>query len=246
MRHAGQRASKELDPNLSKGLNILNGRNAVGYLRFRKDGLGDIGRTQRQQWFLKEFMEKLKTPQAIAKIPDMLDAVTSYVKTDMSFYEISQFAALAKGIDVDKIEFATLPGAPNKKGYISYWILDPDKTQEMINRMIYRDNVKDNDASVDALRTALEEAVKRQMMSDVPYGVLLSGGLDSSIIAAVTAKFAKNRIESGDAEAAWWPRLHSFAIGLEGSPDLIAAKKAADFIGTVHHEVHFTIQEALL
>ena len=107
------------------------------------------------------------------------------------------------------------------------------------------DNVKDNDASVDALRTALEEAVKKQMMSDVPYGVLLSGGLDSSIIAAVTAKFAKNRIESGDAEAAWWPRLHSFAIGLEGSPDLIAAKKAADFIVTVHHEVHFTIQEAL-
>ncbi|MGN0018491.1 MAG: LCP family protein [Candidatus Gastranaerophilaceae bacterium] len=134
-----------LHVNLSKGLNILNGRNAVGYLRFRKDGLGDIGRTQRQQWFLKGFMEKLKTPQAIAKIPDMLDAVTSYVKTDMSFYEISQFAALAKGIDVDKIEFATLPGAPNKKGYISYWILDPDKTQDMINRMIYRDNVKDND-----------------------------------------------------------------------------------------------------
>jgi len=74
---------------------------------------------------------------------------------------------------------------------------------------------------------------------------LLSGGLDSSIIAAVTAKYAKNRIESGDKEVAWWPRLHSFAIGLEGAPDLIAAKKAADYIGTVHHEIHFTIQEAL-
>lgn len=107
------------------------------------------------------------------------------------------------------------------------------------------DNVKDNRTSIDGIREALEAAVKRQMMSDVPYGVLLSGGLDSSIIAAVTAKYAKNRIETEDKEAAWWPRLHSFAIGLEGAPDLIAAQKAADYIGTVHHEVHFTIQEAL-
>lgn len=107
------------------------------------------------------------------------------------------------------------------------------------------DNVKNNESSITKLRTALEEAVKRQLMSDVPYGVLLSGGLDSSIIAAITAKYAQKRIESGDKEEAWWPRLHSFAIGLEGSPDLKAARKAADFIGTVHHEVHFTIQEAL-
>lgn len=107
------------------------------------------------------------------------------------------------------------------------------------------DAVKENDWSVDEVREGLEAAVKRQMMSDVPYGVLLSGGLDSSVIAAITAKFAQNRIESGDTEVAWWPRLHSFAVGLEGSPDLLAARKAAAFIGTVHHEVHFTIQEAL-
>lgn len=107
------------------------------------------------------------------------------------------------------------------------------------------ENVKDSTSSVEAVREGLEAAVKRQMMSDVPYGVLLSGGLDSSVIAAITAKYAKNRIESEGQEAAWWPRLHSFAVGLEGSPDLIAARKAADFIGTVHHEVHFTIQEAL-
>ncbi|MFW5485064.1 MAG: asparagine synthase B [Spirochaetaceae bacterium JB067] len=107
------------------------------------------------------------------------------------------------------------------------------------------DAVKDNTTDISAVRKSLESAVKRQMMSDVPFGVLLSGGLDSSIIAAVMMKFAKNRVESKDQQEAWWPRLHSFAIGLKGSPDLAAARIAADFIGTVHHEVHFTIQEAL-
>ncbi|MDE5897823.1 MAG: asparagine synthase B, partial [Treponemataceae bacterium] len=104
---------------------------------------------------------------------------------------------------------------------------------------------KDAESSIGALRDALEAAVKRQLMSDVPYGVLLSGGLDSSIISAITQKFAARRVESGDEQEAWWPRLHSFAIGLEGSPDLRAARTVADAIGTVHHEIHFTIQEAL-
>ena len=102
-----------------------------------------------------------------------------------------------------------------------------------------------NPAVIEKVRNGLETAVKAQLMSDVPYGVLLSGGLDSSIIAAITQKFSKKRVESDSKESAWWPQLHSFAIGLEGSPDLIAAQKAADYIGTVHHEVHFTIQEAL-
>ncbi|MBW8359898.1 MAG: asparagine synthase B [Weeksellaceae bacterium] len=106
-------------------------------------------------------------------------------------------------------------------------------------------NVKEEDTDIDAIRKSLEAAVHRQLMSDVPYGVLLSGGLDSSIIAAVTAKYARNRIESGDTEEAWYPRLHSFAVGLEGSPDLVAAQKAADHIGSIHHEVHFTVQEGL-
>ena len=131
--------SGNLHVSLSKGLNVLDGYNAVGYLRFRKDGLGDIGRTQRQQFFLKALMEKIQTPQTIAKLPEILDAVSTYVKTDMSFYEISQLAAMGKSLDPDKIEFATLPGAPNKHGYISYWILDPEKTQDMVNKMIYRD-----------------------------------------------------------------------------------------------------------
>jgi asparagine synthase (glutamine-hydrolysing) len=107
------------------------------------------------------------------------------------------------------------------------------------------ENVKNNETEISEIRKGLEEAVHRQLMSDVPYGVLLSGGLDSSVIAAITKKFAAKRIESGDEEQAWYPQLHSFAVGLQGSPDLIAARKAADHIGSVHHEINFTIQEGL-
>jgi asparagine synthase (glutamine-hydrolysing) len=107
------------------------------------------------------------------------------------------------------------------------------------------DAVKDNETSVEGLRNALEDAVKRQLMSDVPYGVLLSGGLDSSIISAVAKKYAAKRIESGSVQDAWWPQLHSFAVGLVGSPDLIAARKVADHIGTVHHEINFTIEQGM-
>lgn len=107
------------------------------------------------------------------------------------------------------------------------------------------DSVKDNPADADELRRALEAAVRRQMMSDVPYGVLLSGGLDSSIISAVAQKYARRRIETGGEEAAWWPRLHSFAVGLRGAPDLEKARLVAEHIGTVHHEINYTIQEGL-
>ena len=107
------------------------------------------------------------------------------------------------------------------------------------------DTVQDNETDIAKLRKGLEDAVYHQLMSDVPYGVLLSGGLDSSVIAAITKKFASRRIESNDEEEAWYPQLHSFAVGLQGSPDLIAAQKAADHIGTIHHEVNFTIQEGI-
>ena len=107
------------------------------------------------------------------------------------------------------------------------------------------ENVKDNETDIKKIREALEAAVHRQLMSDVPYGVLLSGGLDSSITSAIAAKYARKRIESGDTQEAWYPRLHSFAVGLEGSPDLAAAQKAGDYIGSIHHEIHFTVQEGL-
>ena len=105
--------------------------------------------------------------------------------------------------------------------------------------------VKENQTSIDELHDALEAAVHRQLMSDVPYGVLLSGGLDSSVTSAIAKKYAEKRIESDDQQAAWWPQLHSFSVGLKGSPDLAAAQLVADHIGTVHHEIEFTIQEGL-
>ena len=107
------------------------------------------------------------------------------------------------------------------------------------------ENIKNNNTSIDNLKKSLEDAVHRQLMSDVPYGVLLSGGLDSSITSALAKKFSKNRIETGDEEEAWYPQLHSFSVGLTGSPDLKAARLVADKIGSIHHEINFTIQEGL-
>lgn len=107
------------------------------------------------------------------------------------------------------------------------------------------DAVKDNQTSVDELHDALEAAVQRQLMCDVPYGVLLSGGLDSSVISAIAKKYSAMRVETDNKSAAWWPQLHSFAVGLKGAPDLAKAKEVAEHIGTVHHEINYTIQEGL-
>jgi len=105
--------------------------------------------------------------------------------------------------------------------------------------------VKDSAESVSAIRDGLQDAVRRQLMSDVPYGVLLSGGLDSSVISAIAERYSEHRIEDGSKTRAYWPRLHSFAVGLKGAPDLAKAKMVADHIGTVHHEINYTIQEGL-
>ena len=126
-----------------------------------------------------------------------------------------------------------------------YWSKDPGMKRYYQRDWFDYDAVKNNPASVEAIHDALTNAVKRQLMSDVPYGVLLSGGLDSSVISALAEKFSEHRIEDDSKTKAYWPRLHSFAVGLKGAPDLAKAKLVADHIGTVHHEINYTIQEGL-
>ena len=152
-----------------------------------------------------------------------------------TFYISSELKAL-EGI-CNKIEVFP-PGhyLSSKEGDLKQWYS---------RDWMYYDNVKDNETNLDHLQSALEKAVHRQLMSDVPYGVLLSGGLDSSITSALAKKYSKKRIESNDEKAAWYPQLHSFGVGLKGSPDLKAAKKVADHIDSIHHEITFTIQEGL-
>ncbi len=168
---------------------------------------------------------------------DHMGIIPLYMGWDINgtFYVASELKAL-EGI-CSKIELFP-PG--------HYWHSSDSAPVNWYNRE-WRDfeNVKDNPTSIEELHDALSDAVHRQLMSDVPYGVLLSGGLDSSVTSALAKKFASKRIESDDTQSAWWPQLHSFSVGLEGSPDLEAARKVSKHIGSIHHEVKFTIQEGL-
>lgn len=157
--------SGNLHINFNKGYQHLNGQQAVEYLRFRHDALGDIGRTQRQQWLLRSLLTQMKQPSTITKIPDIISVANKYIKTDMSFYELSQYAALTKHIDMDKIEVAMLPGAPNKRGHISYWILDPEKTQEVVNRVIYRDKESFDEATPMTASVLASDSAKEAQMT---------------------------------------------------------------------------------
>jgi len=168
---------------------------------------------------------------------DHIGIIPLYMGWDQygNFYVASELKAL-EGICKKIEEF--LPGhyLYSKDGVMKKWY-----TRDWMDYSA----VENNSTSIEDLRSALEASVHRQLMSDVPYGVLLSGGLDSSVVSAVAKKFAPKRIETDDKSEAWWPRLHSFAVGLTGSPDLAAARKVADHIGTVHHEINFTIEEGL-
>ena len=168
---------------------------------------------------------------------DHIGIISLYMGWDQfgNFYVASELKAL-EGI-CNKIE-EFLPGhyLYSRDGVMKKWY-----TRDWMDFSA----VENNPTSIDDLRSALEASVHRQLMSDVPYGVLLSGGLDSSVVSAVAKKFAAKRIESGDKAEAWWPQLHSFAIGLTGSPDLAAARRVGDHIGTVHHEINFTVEERL-
>lgn len=176
-----------LNVNLTKGEHLLTGKQAEGFLRFRKDALGDIGRTSRQQWFLSTLAKRLKDPAVIPKIPEALQVIDKSVKSNLSLYQLSQYAAFAAGMDMSMVETATLPGAPNKRGYISYWILNPDQCREVINRMIYNKNLPpednhlpvagilytgNNQSDAEALKTKLEEegfTVHCRQMKHLPH-----------------------------------------------------------------------------
>ena len=152
-----------------------------------------------------------------------------------TFYVASELKAL-EGV-CSKIELFP-PG--------HYWFSKNNAPTRWYNReWVDYQKVKNNKTNISDLHDALSDAVHRQLMSDVPYGVLLSGGLDSSITSALAKKFSSKRVESNDTQSAWWPQLHSFSVGLEGSPDLEAARKVSEHIGSIHHEVIFTIQEGL-
>lgn len=166
---------------------------------------------------------------------DHIGVVPLYIgwDNDGATYVASEMKAL-DGVCCSVQEFP--PGhyyAGNEKQFVKWY--DP----------LWAHNVPTEEVSLEKLRTTLEAAVKQQLMCDVPYGVLISGGLDSSLIAAIASKHRLKRMESDDTEEAWWPRLHSFAVGLEGSPDMKYARKVAAHIGTVHHETVFTLQEGL-
>ena len=168
---------------------------------------------------------------------DHMGIIPLYIGWDQhgTFYVASELKAL-EGV-CTKIELFP-PGhyLTSKDGELKKWYVRDWTDYEA---------VKENQTSIDEIHDALEAAVHRQLMSDVPYGVLLSGGLDSSVTSAIAKKYAEKRVESGDTQDAWWPQLHSFSVGLEGSPDLAAAQKVAEHIGTIHHEIKFTIQEGL-
>ena len=168
---------------------------------------------------------------------DHMGIVPLYMGWDQfgNFYVASELKAL-EGVCKQIQEFPPGHYLYSKEGEVKRWYHR--------DWMEY-DAVKNRATDVNQLRKALEDAVHRQLMSDVPYGVLLSGGLDSSIISSIAKRFAARRIESHDLQEAWWPQLHSFAVGLVGAPDLAAAQKVAEHIGTIHHEIHFTIQEGL-
>ena len=129
----------KLHINLQPGTHLLSGKQTEGYLRFRHDPYGDIGRIRRQQWFFNAMLDRLKDPSVIVKLPELLKILPEYIQTDISGYDLAKFVAMAKNVDTSTIQIATIPGAPSTKGVTSYWIVDPEKTQELINKMVYRE-----------------------------------------------------------------------------------------------------------
>lgn len=177
--------SGNLHINITKGKHHLTDKDVVEYLRFRHDAMGDIGRTKRQQWFLRGLLADLKKPETLLKIPRLVSVANKYVRTDMTPYEMSQYANLATHFDMDNIEVAMLPGGPNKHGYISYWILDPEKTQDVINRLIYRKKFegqkeKYNASIVSSAKRKNDMKELKQLLEDNNIDVVCTGVVSST------------------------------------------------------------------
>ena len=149
----------KLHINLKQGNHILTGKQTEGYLRFRHDSYGDIGRIHRQQWFFNALVARMKDPTVIVKLPEILKILPDYIQTDMSGYEMAKYLSMVKNIDTSTIQIATIPGLPSTKGPISYWIVDPYKTQELINKMVYRNrsDIDPKDLSIGILYTSNKE-----------------------------------------------------------------------------------------
>ena len=149
--------------NLKQGNHILTGKQVEGYLRFRHDSFGDIGRIRRQQWFFNALSNHLKNPVTIVKLPELLKIIPEYIQTDLSAYDLTKYLGMAKNIDSSSIQIATIPGAPSTKGVISYWIIEPEKTQELINKMVYRNksDIDTKDLSIGILyaSSSLDNAI---------------------------------------------------------------------------------------
>ena len=196
--------SGKLFINLPKGHHTLTGAQAEGYVRFRKDALGDIGRVHRQQKFIKALIEKIKSPEAIRKIPEALKIASLYTRTDLNLYQMSQYAAMAREIDLNKVEFVMLPGEPNKKGMLSYWILDPEKTQKIINRLIYRqvNDIAQDDMSIGiiyAKNKEIEAFALRNELKTSGYKVNCTGSstqIKESQIIGYNAQIKNDTIKS--------------------------------------------------
>lgn len=196
--------SAKLHINLKKGDYVLDGKQSEEYLRYRKDALGDIGRVHRQQKFLKALIEKVKSPESLRKIPEAIKIASLNTRTDLNLYQMSQYAAIAREIDLNKVEFVMLPGAPNKKGIISYWILDPEKTQQVINRLIYRkkSEMTQQDISVGIIfsNTKETEAYQiREQLKNEGYTVDCTGKssqISESAIIGFNTQVSKDIIKS--------------------------------------------------
>ena len=158
----------KLHINLKAGNHVLSGKETEGYLRFRHDSYGDIGRIRRQQWFANALMARLKDPSVIVKLPELLKIIPEYIETDLSSYEIAKYLGMAKAIDSSSIQIATIPGAPSSKGVISYWIIDPVKTQNLINSMVYRNKSSiDKNMSVGILYPASKQALANTLKQEL-------------------------------------------------------------------------------